>query len=1053
MTQAQEPDYVELQASSNFSFLRGSSHPEELVERAAELGHRAIAVTDRSTVAGLVRAHSAAQKAKVRLLPGARLDLACGGALLCLPSDRPAWERLSKLLTLGKLRGAKNECRLSLDDLPAHAEGQIAVALPPDPLRENAEGFRAFATRLAELFPGRAHVAGHYLYRGDDSERLAWLDRLARRIGAPLVATGDVHYHDPGRRPLQDALTCIREGVTLDEAGFRLFANAERHLRSASEMKRLFAAFPEAVAQSVEIAERLAFSLDDLAYEYPVDPTPGESPDEALRREAYAGARSRYPGGMPANVRAQVEQELALVAELGFAPYFLTVHNIVRFARSRGILCQGRGSAANSAICYCLGVTAVDPARFDLLFERFVSRGRKEPPDIDVDFEHERREEVIQHVYRKYGREHAALAATVITYRARSAFRDVGKTLGLGEDVLATLSRAANFRREDPFSEASLREAGLDPRDRRISLTLRLARELAGFPRHLSQHPGGFVITRRPLHNLCPVANAAMEDRTVVEWDKDDLDALGILKIDVLGLGMLGCIRKSFDLIRESHGRKLSLASLPPEDPAVYRMLCKADAVGVFQVESRAQMSMLPRLRPRQFYDLVIEVAIVRPGPIQGDMVHPYLRRRNGEEKVTYPSEELRKVLDKTLGVPIFQEQAMRVAIVAAGFTPDEADRLRRSMAAWRRHGALEQFRGRFVGGMTARGYPQEFAERCFRQIEGFSDYGFPESHAASFALLVYASAWLKRHYPAAFACALLNSQPMGFYRPAQILRDAKEHGVEVRAVDVNRSVWDSALEPADDGSMAIRIGFREIRGMTREDADAVAKARGNGYRSLSALQRRAGLQRKALERLAEADAFASVGLSRREALWAAALLPAKPSGGLAAELDELAEEAEEPCLLPLAGPGEEIAADYVSTGFSLRRHPLALLREDGETARHFLRTARAGELRDLRDGAPVRVAGLVIVRQRPATARGVMFVTLEDETGSANAIVWPDVLDAYRPAAVASRLLLVHGRLQRQGEVIHVVARRMTDLSGLLDGMSVPGMRRTMRSMARQFR
>ena len=1047
------PGYAELQATSNFSFLRGSSHPEELVTRAAELGHKAIAIADRSTVAGLVRAHMAAREAGIRLLPGARLDLDCGSALLCLPADRLGWERLSKLLTLGKLRGAKNECRLSLTDLPDHAEGQIAIALPPDALRENAAGFEAFAARIAEIFPGRAHVAGHYLYRGDDSARLECLARLAGRIGAPLVATGDVHYHDPRRRPLQDALTCIREGVTLDEAGFRLFANAERHLRPPSEMEHLFATCPGAVAQSVEIANRLAFSLDDLAYEYPIDPTPGETPDEALRREVRSGARTRYPGGVPARVQGLIEQELALVAELGFAPYFLTVHSIVQFARSRSILCQGRGSAANSAICYCLGITAVDPSKFDLLFERFVSRGRKEPPDIDVDFEHERREEVIQHVYCKYGRERAALAATVTTYRARSAFRDMGKVFGLGEDALSALSRATRLRREEPFSPSSLREAGLDPRDRRIALTLRLARELAGFPRHLSQHPGGFVITRRPLHALCPIANAAMEDRTVLEWDKDDLDALGILKIDVLGLGMLSCIRKSFGLIRENFGRKLCLASLPQEDPAVYRMLCKADAVGVFQVESRAQMAMLPRLRPREFYDLVIEVAIVRPGPIQGDMVHPYLRRRNGEEKVSYPSEELRKVLGKTLGVPIFQEQAMRIAIVAAGFTPDEADGLRRAMAAWRRHGSLEKFRGRFIDGMTARGYQPDFAERCFRQIEGFSDYGFPESHAASFAHLVYASAWLKRHYPAAFACALLNSQPMGFYRPAQIIRDAQEHGVEVRPADINHSAWDSTLEPAEDGSMALRIGFREIRGMAKKDATRIAGARGNGYSSLAVLQRRAALKRPALERLAEADAFASLRLARREALWAVALLPPKPADGLAAELDEMAGEAEEPARLPFPEPGEEIAADYASTGFSLRCHPLALLRESPETAGQFADTTPAADLARLRNGAPVRVAGLVIVRQRPGTARGVMFLTLEDETGSANAIVWPDVLAAHRSAAVGSRLLAIRGQLQRQGAVIHVIARRLEDRSHLLDDLSAPGSRPGIRALAREFR
>ena len=1049
-----EPGYAELQATSNFSFLRGGSHPEELVARAAELGCRAIAITDRNTVAGLVRAHAAARKAGIRLLPGARLDLECGGALLCLPADRPAWERLSKLLTLGKLRGGKGECRLALADLADHAEGQIAIALPPDsrlaPGSEPAAEFETLAGRLAEIFPGRCHIAGHHLRRGDDTARLAWLADLAGRVGAPLVATGDVHYHDRRRRPLQDALTCIREGVTLDEAGFRLFGNAERHLRSPAEMAHRFARFPDAVARSLEIAERLAFSLDDLVYAYPVDPTPGETPDQALRREVLAGARGRYPGGPPARIRKLLEQELSLVAELEFAPYFLTVHDIVRFARSRGILCQGRGSAANSAICYCLGITAVDPARFDLLFERFVSRGRREPPDIDVDFEHERREEVIRYVYRKYGRDHAALAATVITYRTRSAYRDVGRALGLGDDALSALSRAARLRREDPFSRDSLREAGLDPRDRRVRLVRRLARELRGFPRHLSQHPGGFVITRRKLHALCPIANAAMADRTVLEWDKDDLDALGILKIDVLGLGMLSCLRRSFRLIRESHGRRLCLASLPAEDPAIYRMLCRADAVGVFQVESRAQMAMLPRLRPQTFYDLVIEVAIVRPGPIQGDMVHPYLRRRNGEEPVSYPSRELRQVLGKTLGVPIFQEQAMRIAIIAAGFTPDEADGLRRAMAAWRRHGALGQFRDRFLAGMTGRGYEREFAERCFRQIEGFSDYGFPESHAASFAHLVYASAWVKCHYPAAFACALLNSQPMGFYRPAQILRDAEAHGVGIRPVDINHSDWDSTLELAEDGSMALRVGLREIRGMAETDGAGLVAARGNGYRRPDALQQRAGLHRAVLERLARADAFASLGLSRRAALWAVARLPAQPARGLAAELDRTVGEDEAEGRLPLPEPGEEVAADYATTGFSLRRHPLALLREDARTARRFRGTVTAASLAKRPHGAAVAVAGLVITRQIPGTARGVLFLTLEDESGTANAIIWPRVLAAWRHASLASRLVTVHGRLQRQGIVTHIIARRVEDLGGLLDDLAGPDSR--LRIPVREF-
>ena len=878
--------YAELQVTSNFDFLRGASHPEELAARAASLGLAAIAITDRNSLAGVVRAHLVARETGLKPVIGARLDLADGLSTLCFPTDRAAYGRLCRLLTVGKRRAPKGECELYRREVFAHGAGMVFIALPP----ESADDEPAFAAELhewAEAFPGDLHLAAHHLYRGDDSARLARLARLAARAGAPLVATNDVHYHVPGRRPLQDVLTCIREGCTIDEAGLRLFANAERFLKGPAEMARLFADYPEAVDRTVEIAGRCAFSLDELRYEYPDETAAdGRTPQARLERLAWRGAAARYPRGVPDKVRAALEHELGLIGELGYAPYFLTVEDTVRFARGRGILCQGRGSAANSAVCYCLGITAVDPDRVDLLFERFVSAERREPPDIDVDFEHERREEVIQHIYDTYGRDRAGLTATVITYRWRSAIREVAKALGLSDDIGGALAGHVWGAATRGVDAGQVRELGLDPGDGRLRLALGLARELVGFPRHLSQHPGGFVMTRGPLCELVPIANAAMEERTMIEWDKDDIDALGILKVDVLGLGMLTCIRKAFALIAARHGRRLTLAGVPQEDPKVYDMLCRADSVGVFQVESRAQMTMLPRLKPRTFYDLVIEVAIVRPGPIQGDMVHPYLRRRGGEEAVDYPSEALRRVLEKTCGVPLFQEQAMQIAIVGAGFAPAEADRLRRAMATFRRLGTIGGFRDKFVAGMTANGYARDYAERCFRQIEGFGDYGFPESHAASFALLVYVSAWLKCRYPAAFACALLNSQPMGFYAPAQIVRDARDHGVQVLPVDVNCSDFDCTLEPLDDGAgagagagVALRLGLREIKGFARADADALtaARAAAGGFGDVHALWSACGLDRAALERLANADAFASLGLDRRRALWAVRRLRERP--------------------------------------------------------------------------------------------------------------------------------------------------------------------------------
>ena len=1035
------PSYAELQATTNFSFLRGGSHPEELVMRAAELGYSAIGVADRNTLAGVVRAHSAAKRAGIELLVGARLDLQDGVSLLCFPQDKPAYARLSSLLTLGKRRAEKGDCHLWLSDLPDYAEGQCVVVLPPgdvpecDPPDSSAANgdFSFILKQISGFFRGNTWLAASCLYRGDDARRLDRLAGLALAAGVPLVATNDVHYHIPARRPLQDVLTCIRERCTLDEAGFRLFDNAERHLKTPQEMANLFHTLPYAIHQQSEIIGKIDFSLDQLKYVYPVDPIPeGSTPQQELERLTRIGAAERYGRHVPSRVAAAVRHELDLIGQLGYAPYFLTVHDIVRYARGQKILCQGRGSAANSAVCYCLGITAVDPGKVDLLFERFVSAERNEPPDIDVDFEHERREEVIQYIYGKYGRHRAGLTATVVTYRPRSAIREVGKALGLSEDTVDILARTVWGWSDDGLKPDYIRQTGLDPADATLRRALLLALELVGFPRHLSQHTGGFVITDGPLHELAPIENAAMENRTVVEWDKDDLDALGILKIDVLSLGMLTCIRKGFDLLAQHYGRRHDLATVPADDAAVYDMICKADTLGVFQIESRAQMSMLPRLKPRDFYDLVIEVAIVRPGPIQGDMVHPYLRRRNGEEAVVFPSKELEDVLGKTLGVPLFQEQAMKIAIVAAGFTPSEADLLRRAMATFRKTGKIHGFHAKMVEGMVARGYERSFAERCFQQIEGFGEYGFPESHAASFALLVYVSAWLKCHYPAAFACALLNSQPMGFYAPAQIVRDAREHGVEVLPVDVNRSVWDHTLEPGADGDMALRLGFRQIKGLRAAAMDRLAAARGNGYPDPWTLWRRAGLPAAVLERLARADAFGSLGLNRRQALWAVrrfrpAALP------LFAAMDEDEQPGDPPAALPAMTLGEQVVDDYASVRMTLRAHPLALLRAEAP----FDRATPHRELLHCRNGQQVAVSGLVLIRQRPGTAKGVVFMTLEDETGAANVIVWPHVLERYRPIAMGARLVRVVGEVQKEGIVIHIVARKLEDLSSRLDGLT----------------
>ncbi len=1024
---APAPAYAELQVTSNFSFLRGASHPQELATAASALGLAAFALTDRNSLAGVVRAHVAAKQAGIRFVVGSRLDFRCGRSLLAYPIDRAAYGRLSRLITLGRRRAPKGECHLDLADLDSHGEGLILIVLPEDGVAQG-EGLAVLLEHLAGRFPGHVYLAGQHLCRGDDSRRLAHLAPLAERCATPLVAVNDVHAHEPGRRPMQDLLTCIREHCTIDEAGYRLFANAERHMKPAAEMARLFADHPAALARTIEIARRCRFSLDELRYEYPDELTEaGRTPQEELTHLAWQGAALRYPDGVPDNVKAALVHELGLIERLSYAPYFLTVHDVVRYARAQGILCQGRGSAANSAVCYCLSITAIDPIKMDLLFERFISAARNEPPDIDVDFEHERREEVIQYVYKKYGRERAGLAATVICYRSRSALRETGKAMGLSLDTVAALSGAVWGWSSEGLKESRVVELGLDPTAPRLRQTMELASQLIGFPRHLSQHVGGFVMTRGPLEELVPIENAAMADRTVVEWDKDDLDSLGILKVDVLALGMLTCLAKGFVLLRQHYGRSLDLAGVPADEPAVYEMLSRADSVGVFQVESRAQMTMLPRLKPKTFYDLVIEVAIVRPGPIQGDMVHPYLRRRNGEEEVKFPSGELEQVLGKTLGVPLFQEQAMKIAIVAADFTPDEADQLRRAMATFRKNGTIHQFESKMIEGMVAKGYERDFAERCFRQIEGFGDYGFPESHAASFALLAYVSAWFKCHYPAVFACALLNSQPMGFYAPAQIVRDAIEHGVEVRPVDVNFSDWDCTLETAMNG-FALRLGLRQIKGLGEEDAQRLVAQRGNGYADSLALSRRGGLSPRVLATLARADACRSLSLDRRQALWALQGQGAMPLPLFAAAAEE-EQGAEAPVTLPIMALGEHVAEDYSTLHFSLKSHPLALLR-------HRLPPSLdlpAARLATLSDGARVGVAGLVLVRQRPGTASGVIFATLEDETGVANIVIWPRVFESHRRIVLTAHLMGVVGRLQRGGLVIHVVADRLVDMSFLL--------------------
>jgi error-prone DNA polymerase len=1040
--------YAELAVTSNYSFLRGASHPHEMVERADELGLTAIGLADRNSFAGVVRAYSEAKKRKIQYLPGVRLVTVDGFETLTYPTDRDAYGRLCRLLTTGNIRAKKAECHITLDEICAASDGQMLIVLPPDKLDDT---FPAQLAKLAEVASGRVFLGAIHRHRGDEKQRFARLADCARRHGTPLVALNDVHYHRPERRPLCDVLTCIREKCTIAEAGFRLYANAERHLKSEAEMLHLFAGYEDAVQRSAEIAARCRFSLDDLKYEYPDEPVPpGKTPQEHLTDLTWKGAAKRYKGEVPEDVAQNIREELRIIEELDYARYFLTVHDVVAFARSQYILCQGRGSAANSTVCYCLGVTEVNPRSTKLLFSRFISQARKEPPDIDVDFEHEKREEVIQYIYRRYTRERAAICATVIHYRSRRAIREVGQVMGLTPDVTSALAKTI-WGYGSHMPDQYVREAGFDPDNEKIRQAVGLANELMGFPRHLSQHVGGFVLTQKPLCETVPIGNAAMDDRTFIEWDKDDIDALGLMKVDVLALGMLSCLRKALEMLRIRYRKPYyTLDDLPYEDKATYDMLSKADSVGVFQVESRAQMSMLPRLKPKEFYDLVIEVAIVRPGPIQGNMVHPYLKRRDGIEKTVYPSpdpafgppNELEEVLKRTKGVPLFQEQAMQIAITAADFSHADADRLRRSMATFRNNGTVSTFRGKFVTGMTRRGYDPDFAERCFSQIEGFGEYGFPESHAASFALLVYASAYIKCHHPDVFCAAILNSQPMGFYQPAQLVRDAREHDVEVLPVDINESQWDCTLEGTLDTSSAVRLGFRQVSGLKEEEIEKqlIAK-RGNGYSSLDQVARRSGVSRFTLERLAEADALTSLGLDRRNALWAMRRLSRldidlekTPGSARDGNLPLFAPHMEdglfhEPSVaLPEMQLSEEVMDDYETTNLSLKAHPCSFFR--GDLTKLGAITNVAHRDPTLKQNRKVTVSGLVLMRQMPSTAKGVVFITLEDETGIANIIVWPQVLAENRRVVMTGEFLAISGRLQREGLVIHVVAERFIDLT-----------------------
>lgn len=1021
--------YVELQVTSNFSFLNGASHPHELMEQAAKLGYHALAITDRNTLAGIVRAHTTAKETGIRFITGCRLDLHDGISLLAYPTNKPAYEQLCALLTIGNLRTEKGKCLLYRKDVYAHAKNIKFIAVPPESLNENFHFDSTFSRTLeeyADAFGNDLYLGISRGYLGDDSKKLFRIAQLATRLNKPLIATNDVVYHTKSRRQLQDVVTCIREKCTIYDAGYLLYANAERYLKPSTEMLRLFRQYPDAIRSTQEIAEACTFNLDTLHYEYPEElTTDGRTPQEEITYLAWRGAKERFPDAIPDQIIRNIQHELAFIEKMNYASYFLTVYDIVRYCRSRGILCQGRGSAANSTVCYCLGITSVDPSKFRLLFARFASEARNEPPDIDLDIEHERREEVMQYIYNRYGRDHAAIVATVTQQHHKGAVRDVAKAMGLSLEMVDRLSKSIWEFTEQRFDKKSLIESGINVDDPYLKKVIQLTNQFIGFPRQLGQHTGGFVITRDKLTNLCPIINARMENRTNIEWNKDDIDALGFMKVDVLALGMLTCIRKAFDLAKEHYSLDLTLANIPQDDPAVYEMISAADTIGVFQIESRAQQAMLPRMKPKCFYDLVIEVALVRPGPIVGNMVHPFLRRRTGEEPVNYPSKELEEILRRTLGVPLFQEQVMEIAIVAAGFTPAEADALRRSMANFSLSGRVSKFRDKLINGMVSRGYTQYYAEQIFKQIEGFGSYGFPEAHAASFALLVYISSWIKYYYPEIFACALLNSQPMGFYAPAQIIQDARKHGVKVLPIDVNYSIYDSALENAGDKQHALRIGYRLIRGIRRDEITPLHKVRSAPYKTINDLFD-AGVSQVALAKLAHADAFRSLGLDRRGALWEIAALADHPAGLFAGQPSESANEN---VTLPEMTASEHVVQDYAATSLSLKAHPVSFLR--GKLSLLTITTAQ--QLSTIADGAPVKVAGLVLVRQRPSTSKGVLFITLEDETGNVNLVVFNNVFEKYRKQIMQSKLLMVEGRLQRQGEVVHVIVEKCYNFTKLL--------------------
>ena len=1064
------PAYIEFAVQSNFSFLRGASKPEELVVAAHLLGHAGIGIADRNTVAGVVRGWSRSKHiqqegkppAAINYHPGCRLAFSDGTPdILAYPRDRQGWGNLCRLLTEANARGEKGDPDVTLDMLLDGGD-RMSLAVMPQPAAP-AAGRLALLTRLKDRFGPAVRVAAVPSYQGSNSHDLEVAADLASVAGLPLMAVNDVLYHVPGRRPLQDVVTAIRLKTTVMEAGLALSANAERHLKPSAEMERLFRAWPQAVAETIRFSEELSFSLKELKYFYPKETPEGASAHAELERLTWEGARVRYPDGVPEKIAENIRTELELIADKEYADYFLTVHDIIRYARDKeGILCQGRGSAANSTVCFCMGITEVDPSLSDLLFERFLSPDRDEPPDIDVDFEHERRDPVMQYIYEKYSGRRTALAAAVITYRSRSAIREVSKALGLSEDVTSALSGAVKGWWTQELTGREAREAGLDENEPLTRKALGLANQIMGFPRHLTQHVGGFVITQDRLDEVVPIVKTAMPDRMMVEWDKDDLDAVGILKVDILALGMLSCLRRCFEFLGAAyrdHGLPdLSIAAVMrdhEDDNPVYRMIQRADTLGVFQIESRAQMSMLPRLKPKTFYDLVIEVAIVRPGPIQGDMVHPYLRRRDGIEEPEYPKPELERILKKTLGVPLFQEQAMKIAMVAGGFSGSEADQLRRAMATFKRTGQVKDYRDRMIRGMKEKGYTTEFAERCFSQIEGFGEYGFPESHAASFALLVYASSWFKAYYPDVFCAAILNSQPMGFYAPAQLVRDAREHGVEVRDPDVNLSDWDCTLESVafDPNRIArkhesmrgvirtrhaVRLGLRQIKGLHEKDIERLMEARGNGFASVREVWRRCGFSLETMQQLARADAFRSIGLDRRAALWEVRALdrggqPMPLLDGRVSDLSTL----EQKTLLPAMPDGQHVIEDYRSLGLSLRAHPMSFLRPGFDADR----VLQAKALDGIANGRRVSVAGLVLVRQRPGTAKGVIFMTIEDETGIANIIVWKKVFERFRPVVLGARLVKVTGKLQSASDVIHVVAERIEDMSWRLSELSEAAM------------